>query len=127
MAEETALTPAEALARQVAVMREFLAEHPELATQLGVEIKPDAGPPVPLTIAHVVHELVDHIPGIDLERREQMHGAVDTHFRPPEPEKPGPTVIPGEVVDTEPAQAPAAPAQQALATGTDPAPGTVSA
>lgn len=127
MPEETALSPAEALARQVEVMRTFLSEHPELASQLGVEVKPDAGPPVPLTIAHIVGELVDHIPGIDLERREQMRAAIDAHFAPePEPEA-APKVIPGQVEPQAPFQqeAPAPAPRQALPAQTTPPAGPV--
>lgn len=77
MAEEPELDPAEALRRQVAVLKEFLAEHPEVAAELGAPVP--SGPPVPLTFYHVVHALVDQVGGIDSERRDQMHAATDAH------------------------------------------------
>ena len=76
-AAEPELDPAEALRRQVAVLKEFLAEHPEVAAELGAPAP--SGPPVPLTFYHVVHALIDQVGGIDHERHEQMHAAVDEH------------------------------------------------
>jgi len=76
MAEQT---ETEALKAQLATLRAFLAEHPEVAAELGVPDAAPAGPPVPLTFHGVVHELVDRLHGADQERRDQMHAVIEDH------------------------------------------------
>jgi len=91
---DDAKTAAEAKAI-VEQLRAFLDEHPEVAAELGMP--EPAGPPVPLTLYHVLHELIDaaHLPGADQERRDQYHGAVDEHEKASKPEDaPEPAVEP---------------------------------
>jgi hypothetical protein len=68
-----------ALKAQLATLKAFLADHPEVAAELGVPDTSAAGPPVPLTFHGIVHELVDRLHGIDQERRDQMHDVIADH------------------------------------------------
>lgn len=63
------------------LLKAFLAEHPELVPELAqAAAELASGPPTPLTIYHVVHDLVDMMRGgIDDERRAQMHASIDEH------------------------------------------------
>jgi hypothetical protein len=70
----------------VAQLRAFLEDHPEVAAELGMP--EPAGPPVPLTLYHVLHDLIDaaHLHGTDDERRAQYHAVVDEHEKASKPE-----------------------------------------
>jgi hypothetical protein len=65
----------------LALFKGFLAEHPELIAELtSAAAELAAGPPTPLTLFGIVHDMIDAFRGpVDMERRAQMHAAVDEH------------------------------------------------
>jgi hypothetical protein len=74
MANEAETITAEGL-RILEQMRSFLGEHPEVASALGIPAP--AGPPVPLTVGEILHDVINHLGhGVDPERRDQMHGVI---------------------------------------------------
>jgi len=98
---------------QVEMLRSFLHDHPEVGRALGIEAA-RVVPPVPLTMYHILHELVDMIPATDLERRDQMHDVLFEHEAAATGSRPGPAAPPaaeqppGIVTAPEPAPAAAA-------------------
>ena len=67
-------------------LKQFLADHPELVPAVmaaGAEVL--HGPPTPLTIEGVLHDLVDAFAQrapVDAERVAQMHDVVSAHYSP---------------------------------------------
>ncbi len=68
-------SPAEPKPEMLAQLKAFLAEHPEVMSELAAA----AEAALPPSLYEVVHTVVEMIRGIDDVRREELHAAIDRH------------------------------------------------